>query len=269
MNSVEVGNLLAKRFIMRRDVKAWQQPGGAYIPDRSPITREDLNGHLECASRTGTVPDGNGDILRYKDKRPMQVHKGVMGHYMLGSDDLCKFFCFDIDLKVNCEWDGVPFKPREEFADPASPYRPRLVADLVIAAEGFARKVHSLYEIPVAIAFSGAKGVHVYGLAGASPAADVRAMAMDVISERPQYKPLRGENFFAHENPDLSIEVEVFPKQSSLDGKELGNLLRLPLGRNLKGKEGMFLQCGGGARPNFKPLDPMVALSGEVLPWAN
>lgn len=244
MSTVELQNALAKRFIQRTDVKAWQQSGGAYIPDRTPITRADLAAHLAC--------------------------ERTMGHYLLGQNDLCKFFCFDIDLKIDCVWEGVPFKPREEFANMASPYRPQLVTDLVITAEGFARRIHHLYEIPVAIAFSGSKGVHVYGFADQpTPAADVRAIAMDVMQDVREFKPLRGENFFAHWNSDLSVEVEVFPKQSSLEGKDLGNLLRLPLGRNLKGKEGMFLQCGAGARPNFKPLDPMTALSGKVLPWAN
>lgn len=267
MNSVEVGNLLAKRFIMRSDVKAWQQPGGAYIPDRTPITREDLNGHLECTSRTGTVSDGNGGILRYKDERPMQVHKGVMGHYMLGAGDQCKFFCFDIDLAVDGFWDGEPIKPREEFANIASPYREGLVGQLVIMAEGLARHVHKMFEIPVAIAFSGAKGVHVYGLTGPTVAGNVRAAALAVIGEISQIKTLRGENFFHHENPEMATEIEVFPKQDSLDGKDLGNLLRLPLGRNLKGKEGMFLRCGGGKRANFQQMDPIAALSGE-LPWS-
>lgn len=243
MSTVELQNTLAKRFIQRSDVKAWQQSGGAYIPDRTPITRADLAAHLAC--------------------------ERTMGHYLLGQDDQCKFFCFDIDLKVDCVWEDVPFKPREEFANTTSSYRPQLVTDLVIAAEGFARRIHHLYEIPVAIAFSGSKGVHVYGLTGPSPALDIRLAALAVLKALPQWKPLRGENFFAHENPDLSVEVEVFPKQSSLDGKDLGNLLRLPLGRNLKGKEGMFLQCGSGAYPNFKPLDPMTALGGKVLPWAS
>lgn len=191
-----------------------------------------------------------------------------MGHYLLGQDDKCKFFCFDIDLAQDgVVYDDMPIKPRAEFGDPASPYRELLTSNLVITAEILARRTRQLFDIPVAIAFSGSKGVHVYGFTGADVAADVRSMAMAVLKKVPQYKPLRGENFFVHENPEMCIELEVFPKQNSLDGKDLGNLLRLPLGKNLKsGKEGCFLRTGGGARAQFARMDPVAALSGE-LPW--
>lgn len=240
--SDEIGNLLAKRFIQRRDVKAWQQPNGSYLTDRTPITRADLRAHVSC--------------------------ERTLGHYLLGQDDCAKFFCFDIDLAKDGVWDDEPIKPREEFANPNSPHREGLVGQLVIMAESLARCTHRLYdEIPVAIAFSGSKGVHVYGLTGPAPGIEVRAAAMDVINQITQIKPLRGDNFFRHENPEMSVEIEVFPKQASLEGKDLGNLLRLPLGRNQKGKEGIFLRCGGGKRASFHPMDPLDALSGEQLPW--
>lgn len=241
--SDQLANLLAQRFISRSDVKAWQEPSGIYRPDRTKITRADLNAHI--------------------------ARERTMGHYLLGTDDRCKFFCFDIDLAKQGVWDGQPIEPRKEFLDDASPYREGLTGQLVIAAESLAREANRAVDVPVAIAFSGSKGVHVYGFTGPEPAADQRTAALSILESIGSFKPLRGANFFAHENPEMSVEIEVFPKQGSLDGKDLGNLLRLPLGRNLKsGREGCFLRCGGGKRAKFARMDPIAALSG-VLPWEN
>lgn len=241
--TADIAALLGKNFIERRDVKAWQQPDGAYFPDRTKLTMSDLRAHVAC--------------------------ERTMGHYLISAEDRCRVFCFDIDLAKTGIWGGEPFEPRSEFANPESPYREGLVGQLVIMAEGLARRAHRELGIPVAIAFSGSKGVHVYGFTGPEGAAVVRACAQSVLTAIGSFEPLRGANFFRHQNPEMSCEVEVFPKQDSLEGKDLGNLLRLPLGVNLKsGKPGMFLSVGGDKRSTFKKMDAEAALTG-TLPWTS
>lgn len=234
-------NLLAQRFIQRSDVKAWQQADGAYYPDRTSITRRDLEAHV-----TG---------------------EKTMGHYLLGTDDRCKVACFDLDLAKSGIWGGEPIEPRKEFANPESTYREGLIGQLSSAAEVLARRAHRELDVHVAIAFSGSKGCHVYLFFGAEPANEVREAALMVLKSVGEFEPLRGANFFSHRNEEMSLTAEVFPKQESLDGKDLGNLLRLALGRNRKsGLEGCFLRVGGGKRGTFARMDPVAALGSE-LPW--
>lgn len=241
--SNDLVNALARRFIHRTDVKAWQHTDGAYYPDRTPITRADLNAHV-----AGTK---------------------TLGHYLLGTDNKCKFACFDIDLNVDGLWDGEPYKPREEFANPDSPYREGLIGQLASTAEVLARHAHKILGVDVAISFSGAKGCHVYLLTGLDIAADVRAAAVTVLEAVGLWHPTRGQNFYGSDNPESAYTIEVFPKQDTLDSKDLGNLLRLALGINRKsGKPGLFLRVGGGKRASFHAMDPIAALSGE-LPWKN
>ena len=233
--------LLADRFIERSDVKAWQQPDGGYRPDRTDVTMGDLRAHLNC-TRT-------------------------MGHYLISPEDKCRVLIFDIDLAKTGVWDGQPFEPRTKFADLSSRYREGLVGQLLIMGEELARATHRFAELPVVISFSGNKGIHVAAFTGSEPASDVRALGQK-IAKYVGLVPLRGANFFAHTNEEMSVEVEVFPKQDSLDGKDLGSLVRLPLGVNRKsGCESMFVSVGGDKRSTFKRMDPIAALTG-TLPWA-
>jgi hypothetical protein len=90
-----------------------------------------------------------------------------------------------------------------------------------------------------AAAYSGSKGVHVYGFTGEMPAEEVRAAADICLARSGEFAEFRGKNFFQHKNDDpihgfQNFDVEVFPKQESLDGKNFGNLVRLPMGKNWK-----------------------------------
>jgi hypothetical protein len=59
----------------------------------------------------------------------------------------------------------------------------------------------------------------------------------------------------------------VFPKQDSLAGKDLGNLMRLPLGRNLKNpKDPTFFIDMTTPMGVMSPIDPVYALTTET-PW--
>lgn len=251
--SNELANLLAKKFIARPDVKARQYPGG-YTPveskdgQRFPWTRQDLLDHL----------DG----------------KQTYGHYLLSQASECKLFVFDVDLEktgfYDVDWpngnDEDPFRmqefsPRDAWQDRAHPARAYMKYQFRMIAHKLGKAIETELEIPWAAAYSGGKGVHVYGFTGLLPASDVRDGAMLVLDSLDSVKNLRGANFFMdNEYPNMSIEV--FPKQSSLDGKDLGNLCRLPLGRNLKNpKDPTFFIDMTTSMSEMRPLDPVYALT--------
>lgn len=274
--SNELVDLIAKKFIARRDVKAIQNSQGYYSPvvhgktaEREPWTRQDIIDHLEG--------------------------KKTFGHYLLDEDSMCKLFAFDIDLEKNKEdehgnviWTGkyphpfafdssnkftgeiVDFNPREAWRDRAHPSRAWTKYQLKLVASKLLRAVYSL-GIPGAVAYTGAKGLHVYGFTGLMPAADAREgaeIALDTLSDfAGGLTPVRGKSFFKFKNDDPidgfpNLSIEVFPKQVSLDGKDLGNLMRLPLGRNRKTADPtFFVDFATTPLTDLSPVDPVYALT--------
>lgn len=246
--SNELANLLAKKFIARPDVKARQFSGG-YVPvedkdsgARFPWTRQDLLDHLSG--------------------------KQTYGHYLLSQDDQCKLFVLDVDLEkegtfVDVDESVYSFNPREAWLDRANPARPYMKRQFREIAHMLGKAIEDELEIPWAAAYSGGKGIHVYGFTGLLPAADVRDGATLVIESIPEISLLRGQHFFKHSGFS-NMSIEVFPKQTSLDGKDLGNLCRLPLGRNLKNpKDPTFFLDMTSAMNEMKPLDPVYAMTCE------
>ena len=262
-------DLLLEMYIERRDVRAWQQSNGAYFPDYGAVTEDDLACHLSGGPRKGGVLTKDGTpMVDKKSGALLTVRRDTMGHYLLSPENKCRVFVFDIDVATAGVWGGERFEARAEFAKPDSPYREGLIGQLLITAECIARRAHRELDIPVAISFSGNKGVHVTGFTGSEAAAHVRSAAHDVLDAIGSFTPLRGSNFFAPENPEMSLSIEVFPKQESIDADKLGNLVRLPLGINRKSNgASCFLRVGGGARSRFQEMDPIEALSG-ALPWS-
>jgi hypothetical protein len=250
--SDSVENLIAKRFIARPDVKAVQGNDGAYHPERTRFTRTDLEAHLR------------GDR--------------TFGHYHLSEDSKCKVICFDLDLNKTGWWHDVKtdewheFNPREAWMTGHGPSRSWQRFQLRCLAEGLASRMHRVLGIGTAILYSGGKGLHVYGFfKDAEPAADVRPLAHEVLESFSCFERVRGDNFWRHTQTDPkfgypNIEIEVFPKQDSLDGKDLGNLIRLPLGVNRKSGERSFFLTGRAPLDQFIELDPLVALT-EMNPW--
>lgn len=248
--SQELVGLIAKRFIQRRDVKAVQFASGAYVPDK------ELK-HPEPHMPPGFIVSS------------LEAHlsgKASYGHYMLDSNNRCRLFAFDIDLEKTGAWvDLPPFNTlsdnitNEEFDKLSTPYQcnPREIwrdrrqvaarnwykYQMGMLARKFATVIQNELHLPCATAYSGHKGVHVYAFTGDVPAEEAREGAMLVLDIMDEWKVLRGKNFFKHklDDPFLgypSFSVEVFPKQETLSGKGgYGNLMRLPLGRNLKSPE--------------------------------
>lgn len=237
---------LGQLFLERRDVRAEQHDGGAYHPVREPFRLSDLRAHVEG--------------------------KKTCGHYLLSPENKCRLFVFDIDLvKEEVTWespDGTEesFVPREAFLQPGHWAQPTLILQLNTLALALGRRAHKMFGYPVAAAYSGSKGVHVYVFTGSEDAAEVRGAALDVIeSFGDRITATRGENFFRCEG--FVCEIEVFPKQTSLDGKDLGNLVRLPLGIHTKtGARGYFLRFDNDAT-KFVEMSPEDALMKQILPW--
>lgn len=270
----ELADLLARRFIQRRDVKAIQK-NEAYIPhttngktsgDYLPWTRADLDAHI--------------------------AGEASFGHYLLDQDGQCKLFAFDIDLMkwdeqrstrsqptwVPIEEDGSngsaepkPLQPREAWKHPKAPPELRrfLTAQLRGMSDMLASIIVDTLDIPVAVAYSGNKGLHVYGFTGAAPAHDVRGAAMEILKYAGCFEALRGNNFFRHESDDPRtgygcIEIEVFPKQSEVTS--LGNLMRLPLGiHNASKRPAYFIDLNSHV-DQLVEADPVAAMEGGN-PW--
>ena len=221
MSTVDVVRLLGNAFIERRDVKAVQgephvEKGGPPLPwqpIKSPFTMQDFSDHLD-GTRT-------------------------FGHYMVNPEgNTCKLFAFDIDLRENKDERrnargdllGEAFEgrflgeegfqacdPREDWGKVDHPARKFLTNELRLCAVEVAEAVEKL-GIPVAVALSGHKGIHVYGLTGSIAATVCRETATTVMAHELEFTATRGDNFFVHPVYH-NLMVEVFPKPGYYGGK--------------------------------------------------
>jgi hypothetical protein len=248
---IELVKVIGERFVQRKDVKAQQGRDGAYFPvwdnpqtkNRLPFELQDFYDHFSGAK--------------------------TFGHYLLDIESNCKFFAFDIDLKANVEVDtpAAPaftgqyfqinplaesdaeafpgpysFDPRAAWRDRSHPSRPWVKLQMRTLAHTLTKTIEDLLGIPAAAAYTGNKGIHVYGFTGTHRAQEVRDGAEIVLKYLDCWEPARGKAFWKHKDSDPftgfpNFSLEVFPKQTTLDGKDLGNLMRLPLGRNQKAPE--------------------------------
>lgn len=263
-------DLIAKLFIARPDVKAYQAGPGPYVGQYFT--------HI-----TGTRE--NPTYLPWSRKAIQEHLAGQLtyGHYLLSKDNQAKLFAFDLDLSKEANLPSWPmpsqdsesmmtdwlssFSERDgraawlDRSDPARDYMKYCMRSL---AHVIQRQIEDELKIPTAVAYTGCKGLHVYGFTGLMPAAEVREAAMLVIEALP-IKPVRGkmiyqwdggpqEAFPEHEN----FTIEVFPKQDTIGESGFGNLMRLPLGRNQKSKDPtFFVQTDLGSAPlgQLVPVD--------------
>lgn len=282
--SEDLALVIAKRFIQRRDVKAQQFSSGGYTPVtdngqtdgvRLPFMMEDITAHL-----AGTK---------------------TYGHYLLDTDNKCKLFAFDIDLRKNDKnftghWPELPdltgvdpvldndewkklvklheFDPREAWRDRSHPARNWTKFQMRMLTTTLARTIKDLLDIPVATAYTGNKGVHVYGFTGSVSASDAREAADIVLAQLGCFESSKGAHFFQYTDQDPldgypNFEIEVFPKQTNLAGKDLGNLMRLPLGVNRKSpQDPTFFIDERLAMGELRPHTDPVKLLQSGNPWA-
>ena len=240
-----LANLFASKFIARKDVKAVQHNDGSWAPvtdngkrdgNRLPWTRADLNAHLSGEQ--------------------------TYGHYLLNEASECKLFAFDVDPEKNKpDWQGTlptipmdpdnfqgwvesfaPADPREAWRDRAHPARDFMKIQFRLIAHRLVKAVEQELQIPVAAAYSGNKGIHVYGFTGPISADEAREGAMIVIDSLGDWKPSRGQNFFRCTNEDPidgfpNLSIEVFPKQALEHSPHLHDTMmlngeRCPLAEN-------------------------------------
>lgn len=263
----ELSVLFAKRFIQRRDVKAIQFSSGGYSPDRE---LEKLGKH---------APVG----WEMHHLRQHLEGTATYGHYLLDQTDQCRVFALDIDLQKTGYYVPIPTwseniseddwekktEPiacnlREIWADRTQiEARNWLKYQMKSLAHKFTSIIHEQLNLPCAAAYSGNKGIHIYGFTGPLPASEVREAALFVLDFTDEWELSRGQHIYSHKisEPELGFQnftIEVYPKQSSLEGKDLGNLLRLPLGKNLKSTDPTFFidltSPLGVLRPHADPV---------------
>jgi hypothetical protein len=134
-----------------------------------------------------------------------------------------------------------------------------------------AQKIHEELGLETAVAYSGNKGVHVYGFTGRTPAKDARAGAEIVIELLGdcELKPTPTKRYICKRFPHLGIEV--YPKQDVIPDGGFGNLMRLPLGKNLKApSDPTFFIDLRAPLDQMIPVDPLWSLGiGAKNPWAD
>lgn len=272
--SEELAKTIALKMIARADAKAIQRPDGEYMPHREdqqkpesliPWSLEAVMNHLN-ASQT-------------------------FGHYLLDHDSTAKLFVLDIDLNKEgtlptkelvippditeqdvLDWMNCfePGNPREAWRDRAHPARKWIKSQFRDCGERLASICHKELGIEVAVAYSGNKGIHVYGFTGRLPAHDVREAANIALELMGLWSPVKGRaSTYVNERYDI-FSLEVYPKQDVISEGSFGNLVRLPLGKNLKSPADPTFFVDLGAPVNaFVPVDPLWALTeGARNPWS-
>ncbi len=257
MADESVEALIGKRFIARQDVKAIQHADGSYTPDRTKFLMSDLRDHV--------------------------AGRKTYGHYMLNHDNVCKYFCFDIDLDAEGKWrtppvpmDGdnaewVDIRPREAWLENDPVVKADLTVQLRCMADGLAARIARIWKLPTAVAYSGCKGLHVYGFTGPDQAKDIREAAHRILKDEhggEAFHKVKGDNFWKHTVPEGShtnVTIEVFPKQDTLDGKDLGNLMRLPLGVHRRTNQEYFFIDPNAPLDKLVPTDPFETLQNGVV----
>lgn len=256
---------IAKKFIQRRDVKAIQFNDGSYCPD----TRlEEIDNERRAKGEQSNKLQPYGPVgFKMPHLREHLSGEKTYGHYMLDADGICKLFAFDIDLEKEGHWidfrEGEAFRiyqgnPRNEWRDRSHPSRAWYKYQMKMLGSKLAKVITSDLQLPSAVAYTGGKGIHVYGFTGAMPAKEVREIAKIALAATGEFMPSRGDNFYKHVSEDptggfRNFQIEVFPKQDTLEEKDLGNLMRLPLGRNRKTTDPTFFLDMGGRMTDLQP----------------
>lgn len=271
----DLATLIAKRFIQRKDVKAVQVGDGGYRPVREGWKMGDLRSHVQGEQ--------------------------TFGHYTTDQDGLTKLIVFDVDLDTEGTWVEEPdwdkietnqdfqdnlivhegVNPRELWHDRKHPSRNWFKFQFRTMCDALTSAVTNNLGFDCVSAYSGNKGCHVYVFFPEPIEASVaRRMSLTtleyaggLISPNNNFAPAKGDNFFKHTEDDpwyslQNLTVEVFPKQDQV--KDLGNLVRLPLGKNMKNpKDPCFFIDQRQAQTVLTPHPDPVALLESGNPYAS
>ena len=254
-NERQIAKLLASNFIERRDVKAIQMPNGDYFPHRIGPQKEWKERPL--------VPFDLASLVAHVDGTQ------TFGHYLVKPEgETARCFVFDIDfIKEDSPYHDpdlnldATINPREVWSGPTTTCKKDLALQLTAMADGLAVRTHRLLSCKTMVAYSGNKGMHVIACFDpGTSASTVRAAAQTILETAGCFEPAKGNNFWKHSTGYPSLEIEVFPKQDAVKEGSYGNLVRLPLGINLKsGKPGWFLKVDADYG-KFVKDDPLTVL---------
>lgn len=245
--------MLGDLLIARKDVKAVEfSDGTGWRPDESPFTIGDFRAHI--------------------------AGKRTLGTYMVGSDSRVKFFALDIDLLKDGK-EGPYYLLDEDDSDPTTTTRVDGVLQIdepqigpiesalhdpdapayrwvrvvlraqIDAFQGIVREQFGLESLAV---LTGG-GAHVLvPLPEPTHAKRIRSDVIDVMRQT-GFTEFRGKNFFVSEGSDpntATTTIEIFPKQDDMEGKNFGNLIRLPLGIHRRtGVRTVFVKPSLDGRP--------------------
>lgn len=175
--------------------------------------------------------------------------------------------------------DFAPADPRSIWLNRSMvPARNYLKYQMRTLASMLARTIHEEFDMQTAVTYTGTKGIHVYGFTGLMPATEVRAGAEYVLEKLGCFEPHFGSNFFKHkkferydgtgglehEFSNRCFTIEIFPKQTVLKDGGFGNLMRLPLGKNLKNpNDPTFFVDMRTPLTELKPRDALEALTAK------
>lgn len=181
-----------------------------------------------------------------RDVRDHFAGRRTYGIYLMQADGLVRIGVIDVDLRKDLRQKALDSARRGEIR--------RELAYLLERLPALARE----QGLGCIVEFSGSKGYHFwFPFDGPVEPAPVRAVMQDLVSRIA---------------PDLScFGMEVFPKQDSLSGKGLGNLVKLPLGMHrLSGKPSRFLPGDrGDAWRQLEKLEQAQVNSVAVLATAS
>lgn len=282
-------SLFAKRFLARPDAVAVQVADGGWRPLRRKVDGAEYK---------------DWPLVPWSKKllESQVAGERSYGHYLVNQANQAKLFVLDVDLRETGTWvdrpgeeelekilDAFPndrerqdeewekaanrfldCNPRELWQNKKHLSRKYFLDQMSTLVALLTSRIHSELEIPVAAAYSGYKGFHVFGFTGLIEAETAAELGRAVIESFGAFKPTKGENYYVHEDRDLAnFTVEVYPKQSEIRSDGFGNLVALPLGVNLKAPKSrrFFLDLKAAG---FKPLDisAVPALLEGGNPWA-
>lgn len=278
-----LAGLIAKRFIARPDVHARQGKNGAWRPVEAPFTKELIDQHLAGEITVGhyVVNQNQQSKLFCLDVDLRDHTKDWVGWWIehpsgKDFDSLMERFP-EPGPEQDAAWMALTNiygadSPRELWADKTHPSRPYWLDQMKTLSEMLAQRIWKECEIPVTVEYSGSKGFHVNGHTGLINAADARLLGVTVLESFERFALHKGKNFWVDTTEDrhesfANFEIEVFPKQDTVDEGHFGNLIALPLGRNLKApqsKKFFFDQREGRIKPH---PDPLALLTGGN-PWS-
>lgn len=270
--------LIGERFIARKSAKARQfTDGSGWAPVREPAPPGEVGADIP---------------FKMSDFREHFAGRQSFGHYLTDPvTGMCKLFAYDIDLRKvqpdaekpdywvpNMNAEGKYYDPRSLWAngpgadDVARRELERLRGHMHCLAIGLCYSIHRFTQgkVHVAMAYSGGKGLHVYGFTGLAPVANVHNLAIKILESTKAFEPVRGNVFWRHRSEFQSFDVEVFPKQQAMDGKDYGNLMALPLGVHAAtGQRRFFVDSPGeNIYAGFNEREPTEILEGR-LPWGD